>query len=165
MADDLSFDLHTLTARLDRSADRILQAEYDVSYRRFRTLLIVGELGTATQPALAEALGVSEPSVSRMAGVLARESGRAVRRLREVTSSMRASRPFDLADQVGAAGVRGALGGDRAGPGQVDAHIKDVLLGLVDHAVRQGWSLDEACPVLDVDLSAGAPVDRPPCPP
>ena len=71
MADDLSFDLHTLTARLDRSADRILQAEYDVSYRRFRALLIVGELGTATQRALAEALGVSEPSVSRMAGVLA----------------------------------------------------------------------------------------------
>ncbi len=67
---DLSFDLHALTARLDRSADRILRAEYDVSYPRFRALLIAGELGMATQRALAERLGVSEPSVSRMTGVL-----------------------------------------------------------------------------------------------
>jgi len=67
----LSFDLHALTARLDRSADRILQAEYRLSYRRFLALLTVGELGAATQRALAEKLGVSEPSASRMAGVLA----------------------------------------------------------------------------------------------
>jgi DNA-binding MarR family transcriptional regulator len=68
---DLSFDLHALTARLDRSADRILQAEYGLSYRRFRTLLIVGKLGAATQRAVSEELGVSEPSASRMTGVLA----------------------------------------------------------------------------------------------
>jgi DNA-binding MarR family transcriptional regulator len=68
---DLSFDLHALTTRLDRSADRILQAEYGLSYRRFRTLLIVGRLGAATQRAVAEELGVSEPSASRMTGVLA----------------------------------------------------------------------------------------------
>lgn len=67
---NLSFDLHALTARLDRSADRILQAQYGVSYRRFLTLLIVGELGADTQRALAEGLGVSEPSVSRMTGLL-----------------------------------------------------------------------------------------------
>lgn len=71
VAGDLSFDLHTLTARLDRSADLILRAECDVSYRRFRALLIVGELGSATQRAVAEALGVSEPSASRMTGMLA----------------------------------------------------------------------------------------------
>lgn len=70
MPDTLSFDLHVLTARLDRSADRILRAEHGLSYRRFLALLTVGELGTATQRALAERLGVSEPSVSRMAGVL-----------------------------------------------------------------------------------------------
>lgn len=70
MVADLSFDLHVLTARLDRAADRILRAEYGLSYRRFRTLLIVGELGVATQRALAGRLGVSEPSVSRMTGVL-----------------------------------------------------------------------------------------------
>jgi len=68
--EDLSFDLHALTARLDRSADRILQTEFGLSYRRFRTLLIVGRLGTATQRAVAEELGVSEPSASRMTGVL-----------------------------------------------------------------------------------------------
>jgi DNA-binding MarR family transcriptional regulator len=67
---DLSFDLHVLTARLDRSADRILQAEFGLSYRRFRTLLTVGRLGTATQRAVADDLGISEPSASRMTGVL-----------------------------------------------------------------------------------------------
>lgn len=70
MSNDLSFDLHALTARLDRSADRILQAEQGVSFRRFRTLLMVGDLGTATQRALAQRLEVSEPSVSRMTAVL-----------------------------------------------------------------------------------------------
>jgi len=71
---DLSFDLHALTARLDRSADRILQAEHDLSYRRFLTLLFVDEMGAATQRGLAERLHVSEPSVSRMTAVLV-ESG------------------------------------------------------------------------------------------
>ncbi len=66
----LSFDLHALTARLDRSADRVLRDEYDVSYRRFLALLLVGELGAPTQRVLAERLGVTEPSVSRMIGVL-----------------------------------------------------------------------------------------------
>lgn len=71
MAENLSFDLHALTARLDRAADRILQAEHGLSFRRFRVLLVVGELGTATQRALARRLEVTEPSVSRMASVLA----------------------------------------------------------------------------------------------
>lgn len=70
MPGDLTFDLHALTARLDRSADRILQAEYGLSYRRFRALLTVGRLGAATQRAVADELGVSEPSASRMTGVL-----------------------------------------------------------------------------------------------
>lgn len=70
MPRSLSFDLHALTTRLDRSADRILQAEHGLSYRRFLTLLSVGELGVPTQRALAERLGVSEPSASRMTGVL-----------------------------------------------------------------------------------------------
>ncbi|GAA3589164.1 hypothetical protein GCM10022419_084460 [Nonomuraea rosea] len=73
MAHHLSFDLHVLTARLDRAADRILRAEYNVSYRRFLALTLVGELGASTQRALADALGVTEPSVSRMTGVLAAE--------------------------------------------------------------------------------------------
>jgi len=36
-------------------------------------------------------------------------------------------------------------------PARVDTHVKDVLLGLVEHAVGEGWSLSRACQVLDVD--------------
>ena len=36
-------------------------------------------------------------------------------------------------------------------PARVDAHAKDVLLGLIDHAVGQGWSLGKACRVLGLD--------------
>ena len=68
---NLGVDLHVLTARLDRAADRILRAEHGISYRRFLTLTLVGTLGFSTQRALAECLGVTEPSVSRMTGVLA----------------------------------------------------------------------------------------------
>lgn len=71
MEQSLAFDLHALTARMDRSADQMLTAEAGLSYRRFLALLLVGQLGSATQRELAEALGVSEPSVSRMAGLLA----------------------------------------------------------------------------------------------
>ena len=70
MDGDLSFDLHVLTARLDRAADRILRAELGVPYRRFLALFMIGELDATTQRALAERLGVTEPSVSRMTTVL-----------------------------------------------------------------------------------------------
>jgi DNA-binding MarR family transcriptional regulator len=68
---NLSFDLHVLTARLDRAADRILRSENNVSYSRFLALTLVGELGASTQRDLANRLGVTEPSVSQMTGVLA----------------------------------------------------------------------------------------------
>ncbi|WP_157254285.1 MarR family winged helix-turn-helix transcriptional regulator [Nonomuraea typhae] len=71
MERNLSFNLHVLTARLDRAADRLLRAEHNVSYQRFLALTLVGELGTSTQRSLADALGVTEPSVSRMTAVLA----------------------------------------------------------------------------------------------
>jgi DNA-binding MarR family transcriptional regulator len=71
VSDHLSYDLHALVAKLDRSADRILQAEAGVSYRRFLVLFMVRELGATTQRALAEKLDVSDPSISRMTGVLA----------------------------------------------------------------------------------------------
>lgn len=73
MERNLSFNLHVLTARLDRAADRILRAEHNISYSRFLALTLVGELGASTQRALAESLGVTEPSVSRMTAVLATE--------------------------------------------------------------------------------------------
>jgi DNA-binding MarR family transcriptional regulator len=69
----LSYDLHVLTARLDRSADRILGAELGIPYRRYLALLMVGDRGATTQRALADALGVTEPSVSRMTSVLVQE--------------------------------------------------------------------------------------------
>lgn len=70
-SEDLAYDLHVLVARLDASADRILQATHAVTYRRFLTVLALRDLGATTQRALAERLGVSEPSVSRMTAVLA----------------------------------------------------------------------------------------------
>lgn len=45
MERNLSLNLHVLTARLDRAADRILRAEHNVSYSRFVALTLVGELG------------------------------------------------------------------------------------------------------------------------
>ncbi|MEU8276269.1 MarR family winged helix-turn-helix transcriptional regulator [Microbispora bryophytorum] len=71
MERNLSLNLHVLTARLDRAADRILRAEHGISYSRFLALTLVGELGASTQRTLAEYLGVTEPSVSRMTAVLA----------------------------------------------------------------------------------------------
>jgi DNA-binding MarR family transcriptional regulator len=67
----LGRSLHVLTARLDRAADRIVQARLGVSYRRLLALTLVGEFGTGTQRELADALGVTEQSTSRMTGVLA----------------------------------------------------------------------------------------------
>lgn len=73
MEQNLSLNLHVLVARLDRMADRILRAEHNISYSRFLALTLVGELGFSTQRALADGLGVTEPSVSRMTAVLAAE--------------------------------------------------------------------------------------------
>ncbi|QFU91018.1 MarR family winged helix-turn-helix transcriptional regulator [Amycolatopsis sp. YIM 10] len=73
MAEDLSFTLHRLVTRLDRSADRILRDEHGLSYRRFRALVGIDRLDpdASTQRALAADMDVSEPSASRMASVLA----------------------------------------------------------------------------------------------
>lgn len=56
---------------MDRVADRSLRREFALSYRRFLVLFMVSELGAGTQRALADRLEISEPSVSRMTGVLA----------------------------------------------------------------------------------------------
>lgn len=68
---NLGLELHTLVSRLERAGDRILRAEHGLSYRRFMVLVMVGELGVSTQRALADALAVTEPSVSRMVATLA----------------------------------------------------------------------------------------------
>jgi DNA-binding MarR family transcriptional regulator len=68
--ENLGLELHTLVSRLERAGDRILRAEHGLSYRRFMALVVVGELGASSQRALAEGLGVTEPSISRMIAVL-----------------------------------------------------------------------------------------------
>ncbi len=68
----LSYELHKLTARLDRAADGLLRSDVGVSYSRFLALFAVSE-GAASQRALARWLGQTEPSTSRMVGVLAEQ--------------------------------------------------------------------------------------------
>jgi DNA-binding MarR family transcriptional regulator len=68
---NLGLELHTLVSRLEQAGDRIMRADHGLSYRRFMVLVMVGELGASTQRALADGLGVTEPSVSRMVGTLA----------------------------------------------------------------------------------------------
>lgn len=71
--DTLAHDLHVLVARLDTAADRILQATHGTTYRRFLALLALRDVGPTSQRGVAERLGVSEPSASRMTAVLAGE--------------------------------------------------------------------------------------------
>lgn len=66
----LSYELHKLTARLDRAADSLLRGHEGVSYSRFLALLAVSQ-GATSQRELARWLGQTEPSTSRMVGVLA----------------------------------------------------------------------------------------------
>jgi DNA-binding MarR family transcriptional regulator len=68
----LSYELHKLTARLDRAADGLLRSHAGVSYSRFLALFAVSE-GAVSQRELARWLGQTEPSTSRMAGVLAEQ--------------------------------------------------------------------------------------------
>jgi DNA-binding MarR family transcriptional regulator len=70
MPEALSYELHKLTARLDRAADGLLRRETGVSYSRFLALFAVRQ-SSGTQRDIARWLGRSEPSTSRMVGMLA----------------------------------------------------------------------------------------------
>ena len=59
-----AYALHAVVALLDRSADRILPS-LGLTYSRYLTLLTIERLGEATQRAIAEAMGITEPAVSR----------------------------------------------------------------------------------------------------
>jgi DNA-binding MarR family transcriptional regulator len=72
VAESLVYELHKLTARLDRAADGLLRREAGVSYPRFLALFAVEKTG-GSQRELAQWLVQSEPSTSRMVGVLAEE--------------------------------------------------------------------------------------------
>jgi DNA-binding MarR family transcriptional regulator len=77
----LSYELHLLTARLDRVADALLRDDVDVSYARFLALFAVAR-GAETQRELSLWLGQSEPSTSRMVRVLAEAGWLDVSRIR-----------------------------------------------------------------------------------
>lgn len=59
-----AYALHALVAMLDRHADEILP-RLGLTYSRYLTLLTIERLGEATQRAVAEAVGVTEPAASR----------------------------------------------------------------------------------------------------
>src|SRR3954447_16216826 len=100
----LSYDLHKLTARLDRAADRLLRDHDGISYSRFLALFAIRQ-GALSQRALADWLGQSEPSTSRMVGVLADEGLLKVTRVAGAGSR----RHLELTDS-GAALVKRASG-------------------------------------------------------
>ena len=70
MPEALSYELHKLAARLDGAADGLLRREAGVSYSRFLALFAVRET-SGSQRDVARWLGLTEPSTSRMVGVLA----------------------------------------------------------------------------------------------
>jgi DNA-binding MarR family transcriptional regulator len=70
MPEALSYELNKLTARLDTAADGLLRREAGVSYARFLALFAARETA-GSQRDMARWLGLTEPSTSRMVGVLA----------------------------------------------------------------------------------------------
>jgi DNA-binding MarR family transcriptional regulator len=68
-----SYLLGRLTFALDRAADRLLQSQVGISYKRFLFLTVLQHCGTVTQHELAVALGYSDPAVSTMLVELAKE--------------------------------------------------------------------------------------------
>lgn len=70
MSPGLSYELHKLTALLDRAADELLRREQGISYARFLALFAVCQTN-GTQRDLAQWLGQTEPSTSRMVTLLA----------------------------------------------------------------------------------------------
>ncbi len=64
-----AYALHAVVSLLDRSADQILPA-LGLTYSRHLTLLTIERLGDATQRAIADAMAITEPAVSRTIRVL-----------------------------------------------------------------------------------------------
>ncbi len=59
-----AYALHVVVSLLDRSADQILPS-LGLTYSRYLTLLTIERLGEATQRAIADGVGITEPAVSR----------------------------------------------------------------------------------------------------
>jgi DNA-binding MarR family transcriptional regulator len=58
---------------LDRAADKLLQTQVGISYKRALFLIVLQQCGTVTQHELAAALGYSDPAVSVMVVELVKE--------------------------------------------------------------------------------------------
>ena len=67
-----AYALHVVVSLLDRSADQILPA-LGLTYSRYLTLLTIERLGEATQRAIADGVGITEPAVSRTVRALQSE--------------------------------------------------------------------------------------------
>lgn len=80
MPEALSYELHKLTARMDAAADGLLRRGAGVSYARFLALFAVAQTG-GSQRDVARWLGLTEPSTSRMVGVLAADGLLEVQRI------------------------------------------------------------------------------------
>lgn len=73
MNNSTSFLLHKLVFILDRAADKMLRAEFGISYKRALFLVMI-EQGPMTQHQLALTLGYTDPAVSAMLVELMREN-------------------------------------------------------------------------------------------
>lgn len=62
--------IHQLNVEMNRAADRLLQAQVDLSYSRFNCLFHILELDSASQHTLAVAMGYSDPAISKMVNEL-----------------------------------------------------------------------------------------------
>lgn len=67
-----AYALHVVVSLLDRSADQILPS-LGLTYSRYLTLLTIERLGEATQRAIADGVGITEPAVSRTVRALQSE--------------------------------------------------------------------------------------------
>jgi len=85
--------LHVVVALLDASADEILPA-LGLTYSRYLTLLTIERLGETTQRAIADAMGLTEPAVSRTVRAL-QADGHVATDARSGTGNRRAVRLTD----------------------------------------------------------------------
>jgi len=73
MGDSTGYLLGRFMFELDRGADKLLQTQVGISYKRALFLIVLQHSGTVTQHELAVALGYSDPAVSVMLAELVKD--------------------------------------------------------------------------------------------
>lgn len=133
---NLANRLHQLVNLLDRGADKVLRQELGVSYNRALFLVVVEELGRATQHQLAIKLGYSDPSVSTMvselvsAGLITVETGLDNKRKRIVSLTREGTQLVNAARKVLNKRLQGLLIKAEVDEGQLTAMIERVIQAL-----------------------------------